>query len=436
VALSDSPSPRENLAPGVRRAEVVSWAMYDFANSGYTTVVITAVFNAYFVAVVAGNAPWATFAWTAALAVSYALIMITAPVIGAYADAHAAKKRLLLFTTVGCVVFTAGLALVGRGELAFGVALVVLSNYFFGSGENLIAAFLPEISRGEAMGKVSGWGWSLGYCGGLVALGLCIVYITYAQAHGATADEFVPVTMLITAALFAIASLPTFIFLRERAQPVVGASGVMRSAFARLTDTLGHARRHADLWRFLVCVVFYQAGIQTVVALAAVYAQEVMKFTTRDTLFLILVVNVTAAAGAFAFGLVQDRIGHVKTLVITLIGWLVAVVLAWMAETAAMFWVVANLVGVCMGSSQSAGRALVGYLSPPARTAEFFGLWGLAVKLSAILGPMTYGLVTWITLGNHRFAMLVTGMFFVAGIAILRGLDTARGRAAALQHER
>jgi len=435
VALSDSPSPRENLAPGVRRAEVVSWAMYDFANSGYTTVVITAVFNAYFVAVVAGNAPWATFAWTAALAVSYALIMITAPVIGAYADAHAAKKRLLLFTTVGCVVFTAGLALVGRGELAFGVALVILSNYFFGSGENLIAAFLPEISRGEAMGKVSGWGWSLGYCGGLVALGLCIVYVTYAQAQGATADEFVPVTMLITAALFAIASLPTFIFLRERAQPVVGASDVMRSAFARLTDTLGHARRHTDLWRFLVCVVFYQAGIQTVVVLAAVYAQEVMKFTTRDTLFLILVVNVTAAAGAFAFGLVQDRIGHVKTLVITLIGWLVAVVLAWMAETTAMFWVVANLVGVCMGSSQSAGRALVGYLSPPARTAEFFGLWGLAVKLSAILGPMTYGLVTWITLGNHRFAMLVTGMFFVAGIAILRGLDAARGRAVALQHE-
>ena len=406
--------------------------MYDFANSGYTTVVITAVFNAYFVAVVAGNAPWATFAWTAALAVSYALIMITAPVIGAYADAHAAKKRLLFFTTVGCIVFTSGLALVGRGELAFGVALVILSNYFFGTGENLIAAFLPEISRGEAMGKVSGWGWSLGYCGGLVALGLCIVYVTYAQAQGATADEFVPVTMLITAALFAIASLPTFIFLRERAQPVVGASDVMRSAFARLTDTLGHARRHTDLWRFLVCVVFYQAGIQTVVVLAAVYAQEVMKFTTRDTLFLILVVNVTAAAGAFAFGHVQDRIGHVKTLVITLIGWLVAVVLAWMAETTAMFWVVANLVGVCMGSSQSAGRALVGYLSPPARTAEFFGLWGLAVKLSGILGPMTYGLVTWITLGNHRLAMLVTGAFFVIGLGILGGLDVARGRRAAI----
>ena len=431
--MASSSRSEENLAPGVRRIEVVSWALYDFANSGYTTVVITAIFNAYFVAVVAGNAPWATFAWTAALAVSYALVVLTAPVIGAYADVHAAKKRLLLLTTAGCVVFTAGLALVGRGELALGVALVILSNFFFSSGENLIAAFLPEIAQGEAMGKVSGWGWSLGYCGGLLSLGLCLVYVTFAQARGATAEEFVPVTMLITAALFAAASLPTFIFLRERAQPVAGASDVVRSAYARVADTLGHARRHVDLWRFLVCVVFYQAGIQTVIALAAVYAQEVMKFTTRDTLTLILVVNITAAAGAFAFGHVQDRLGHLRTLVITLIGWLIAVVLAWMAETVTMFWAVANLVGICLGSSQSAGRALVGYLSPPARTAEFFGLWGLAVKLSSILGPVTYGVVTWITLGNHRFAMLVTGVFFVIGIGILAGLDVARGRRAALE---
>src|SRR5512134_448728 len=223
VASSNSTSPRENLAPGVRPVEVFSWAMFDFANSGYTTVVITAVFNVYFVAVVAGNAPWATFAWTAAVAVSYALIVVTAPVIGAYADVHAAKKRLLLFTTLGCVVFTAGLALVGEGQLALGIALVILSNFFFGSGENLIAAFLPELARGEAMGKVSGWGWSLGYLGGIVALGACLVYVTHAQAQGATAAEFVPVTMLITAAVFAIASLPTFIFLRERAQPLAGA---------------------------------------------------------------------------------------------------------------------------------------------------------------------------------------------------------------------
>ncbi|MBM3358666.1 MAG: MFS transporter [Betaproteobacteria bacterium] len=407
--------------------------MYDFANSGYTTVVITAVFNAYFVAEVAGRAPWATLAWTSALAVSYVLIMLTAPLIGAYADAHAAKKRLLIATTLGCVLFTAGLALVGSGDLVLGIALIVLSNFFFGTGENLVAAFLPEIAQGEALGRVSGWGWSLGYLGGLVSLGACLAYVAHAQAQGAQAADFVAVTMLITAGIFALASLPTFLFLRERAVPVAAPSDVLRSAFARVRETLRHAGAYADLRRFLACIVFYQAGIQTVVALAAVYAQEVMGFTTRDTLFLILVVNVTAAAGALAFGQVQDRIGHVPTLVLTLIGWIATVLLAWAAEGPLLFWIAANLVGVCLGSSQSAGRALIGYLSPRARTAEFFGLWGLAVKLSSILGPVTYGVVTWLTHGDHRLAMLVTGLYFIVGLAILAGIDVARGRRAALE---
>ena len=183
--------------------------MYDFANSGYTTVVITAVFSAYFVAEVAGDAPWATFAWTAALAVSYALIMLTAPLLGAWADAHAAKKRLLAATTIGCVLFTAALALVGRGDVGLAITLIILSNFFFGSGENLIAAFLPEIARGEALGRISGWGWGLGYLGGLVALGLCLAYVSDAQAAGSPATVFVPVTMLLTAMIFALASLPT-----------------------------------------------------------------------------------------------------------------------------------------------------------------------------------------------------------------------------------
>jgi len=423
---------RSSLAPGVRRREVWAWAMYDFANSGYTTVVITAVFSAYFVAEVAGNAPWATFAWTAALAVSYALVMLTAPVIGAYADARAAKKRLLLFTTIGCVAFTAGLALAGRGDVAAGVTLIILSNFFFGTGENLIAAFLPELAKGEAMGRISGWGWSLGYLGGLVSLGASLAYVTWAQAQGLPATDFVPVTMLITAAIFALAVLPTFFLLKERAvaQPATGLP--VRAAFAQLCETLRTAHRYRDLRRFLLCLVFCQAGIQTVIALAAIYAQQAMGFTTRDTLLLILVVNVTAAAGAFAFGYVQDRLGHVRTIVLTLIGWIITVLLAWSAEGPALFWVAANLVGVCLGSSQSAGRALVGYLSPPGRQAEFFGLWGLAVKFSSILGPLTYGVVTWLSGGDHRLAMLITGVYFVAGIVIVARVDAGRGRAAAL----
>src|SRR6185503_7135020 len=190
--------------------------MYDFANSGYTTVVITAVFGAYFVGVVAGGTPWATFAWTAALSISYALILLTGPLIGAWADAHAAKKELLLFSTVGCVLFTALLALVSPGQVALALALIVLSNYFFGTGENLIAAFLPELADSRAMGRVSGWGWAFGYLGGLAALALCLAYLL---GSGRPASEAVPVTMLITAAFFAVAATPTFLVLRERAVP-------------------------------------------------------------------------------------------------------------------------------------------------------------------------------------------------------------------------
>jgi UMF1 family MFS transporter len=417
--------------------EVLAWAMYDFANSGYTTVVITAIFNAYFVRVVAGNAPWATLAWTATLAVSYAAVVVTAPAIGAWADLRAAKKRLLWITTIGCVAGTAALGLAGPETLVLACVMIAVSNFFFGTGENVAAAFLPEIARGEAMGRVSGWGWSLGYLGGMLTLGLCLVYVTFAERAGQTAAQFVPVTMLITAAMFMLAALPTLLVLRERAVPQPGSGrGAARQAFARIADTARHARRYRDLARFLACLVFYQAGVQAVVALAAIYAEQAMGFTTAETIVLILVVNLTAAIGAFAFGYVQDRLGHAQTVALTLVGWIAMIVLAWWATDRTTFWIAANLAGICLGSSQSAGRALVGYLSPPAHRAEFFGLWGLAVKLSSILGPVTYGLATWLSGGDHRRAMLITGAYFIAGLAILATVNVRRGRIAALRAER
>jgi UMF1 family MFS transporter len=418
----------------VRPREVLAWAMYDFANSGYTTVVITAVYNAYFVGVVAQRAPWATLAWTVTLAVSYVLIMLTAPVVGAYADLRAAKKVLLAITTVGCIVFTAALALTGPSSLVLAMVLVAASNYFFGTGENLVAAFLPELAEGESLGTVSGWGWALGYVGGLIALGLCLAYVTWAEGAGQEATEYVPVTMLITAAFFAIAALPTFLVLRERAvpQPVDPHHRFVHDAFLRLAHTLRHAAQYRDLARFLLCVTIYQAGVQTVVALAAIYAQEALGFSTPETITMILAVNITAALGAFAFGGVQDRLGHIRTLTLTLLLWIATIACAWLAEGRPLFWVAANLAGLSLGASQSAARALVGYLSPETRRAEFFGLWGFAVKLSAIIGPVSYGLVSWLSHGDHRLAILVTGAFFVVGLALLAGVDVSRGRRAAL----
>lgn len=409
--------------------------MFDFANSGYTTVVITAVFNVYFVAIVTEGAVWGTFAWTLALSVSYALIVFTAPLIGAYADVHAAKKKLLVITTLGCIVATALLGLVGPGELGLGIGLLIVSNFFFGTGENLIAAFLPEIARGKALGKVSGWGWGLGYIGGLLTLALCLAYVTYAQGLGHGSAQFVPVTMLITAAVFLLAALPTFLWLKERARPQPLPSGGYAGVFARTWHTVQHAREYKDLMRFLVCILFYQAGVQSVITLAAIYATEAMGFETNDTIMLILVVNVTASLGALVFGHVQDRIGHKATIALTLLGWLLTIVVAWMAQTRGVFWIAANMAGLCLGASQSAGRALVGYLSPAKRRAEFFGLWGLAVKLSSIFGPVTYGAVTWVSGGDHRRALLTVGVFFVIGLLILAGINVQRGHESALHDD-
>jgi UMF1 family MFS transporter len=422
------------LNDGVRKREVFGWAMYDFANSGYTTVVLTAVFNAYFVGVVAQGADWATLAWTLAIGASSLVVMLTMPAIGAYADLRAAKKRLLVITTIGCVLATIALAKAGRGDVAWAVAAVIVSNVFYAYGESLTAAFLPELARREALGKVSGWGWSFGYFGGMLSLGLSLGYVIWAQGQGQPATSFVPVTMLITAAVYGLASIATFVLLRERAQPqivsTVAAAGV-GAALARLGNTWRQAQRYRDFVWLLACATAYQAGISVVIALAAVYAEQVLGFKQTDTMMLVFLVNIASALGAFAFGYWQDRIGHKVALGVTLVGWIVMTVLAYLATSATLFWVAAVIAGLCMGSSQSAGRALAALLAPAAQRAEFFGLWTFATRLSAIVGPVTYGLVTWVTSGNHRLAILSTAVFFVAGLVLLKPIDIARGAQAA-----
>ena len=428
--------PQQALNAGVRKREVFGWAMYDFANSGYTTVVLTAVFSAYFVGVVAGGADWATLAWTLAISASSLIVMLTMPAIGAYADLRAAKKRLLALSTTGCVLATAALALAGPGDVWLAVAALVLSLTFYSYGESLIAAFLPELARDDAMGRMSGWGWSFGYLGGMLALGLGLVYVSAAQSRGEPATAFVPVVMLITAAIYGMASLATFALLRERATPApessveAGMAG-LKGSLQRLAQTWKQALRYRDLRWFLACCVCYQAGISVVITLAAVYAGQVLGFKQADTMLLVFMVNIAAVAGAFAFGYWQDRAGYKLSLAFTLVGWLLMTMLAGFATGPAMFWAAAVIAGLCMGASQSAGRAITGLLTPPDRKAEFFGLWSFATNLAVVVGPLTYGLITLLTGGNHRMAILSTSLFFVGGLWLLVPIDMARGKHAA-----
>ncbi len=425
------------LNDGVRKREVFGWAMYDFANSGYTTVVLTAVFNAYFVSVVAQGAAWGTLAWTLAIAASSLIVMLTLPAVGAHADLRANKKRLLVGCTVACVLGTLALVGAGPGDLWLAVLAIVVSNVAFSYGESLTAAFLPELARPEALGRVSGWGWSFGYLGGMLTLGLSLVYVLAAQQRGEPATSFVPVTMAITATVYAVASLATFALLRERAVPQntvdEASTGVgIGASLARLAGTWRTARRHRDFCWLLACGACYQAGIAVVITLAAVYAEQALGFKQADTMLLIFLVNIAAAAGAFAFGYGQDRIGHRLALAITLVGWLVMTVLAVLATGPGLFWIAALIAGLCMGSSQSAGRAMAGLFTPADRRGEFFALWTFATRASAVVGPLTFGLITWLTGGNQRLAMGCTAVFFVGGLLLLAKVDMSRGERAAL----
>ena len=427
--------PDSALNPGVRRREVFGWAMYDFANSGYTTVVLTAVFSAYFVAGIAGKADWATLAWTLALGVSNAVVMLLMPAIGAWADAHAQKKRLLMLTTAGCVLATAALALAQPGMVALAVGLIIVSNIFYSFGESLTASFLPELARPEAMGRVSGLGWGLGYLGGMLTLGLCLAYVLWAQQRGEPAARFVPVTMLLTAVMYGLPALVTFALLREHARPPVAgtrAAVTVGDALRHLRQTYRQAAHLPDLRLLLGSTVCYQAGVAVAIALAAIYAEQVIGFAPQETMVLILVLNLAAALGALVFGYVQDRIGHRLALSLTLVGWIAVCVIAALAQDKAQFWVAATIAGLCMGSSQSAGRAMVGLFVPRQQLAEFFGLWTTATRIASIVGPISYGLITWLAGGNQRIAIVACSAFFVAGLLFLWPMRVQRGREAAL----
>ena len=438
MAESAGPAQETRRRNPAATRELLAWAFYDFANSGYTTVVLTTIYSAYFVGVIAAGLEQqspgsATLLWTLAIGAANLFVLLSGPVIGAIADYRATKKRFLLVSSLLCIATTALLATAGPGQLGLAVVLLTLSAIAFASGENLIAAFLPEIAHRDNMGRVSGYGWSLGYFGGLLTLGSCLAYINWASGRGQDATDYVPVTLLITAAIFAVTATPTFLWLRERAipGPAAGGASYLRAGMAQVKTTLRDAAKLPDLFRFLWCLALFQAGVATVVVIAAIYAQEVMDFDNQQLIVLIMVVNLTAAIGAFAFGYAQDRWGSVRSLAVALLVWIAAIAVTFCADTPADVWLAGNLMGLAMGATQAGGRALIGQLTPESRNGEIFGLWGLANRAAAIVGPVSYGVISRLSGGNHRLALLSTAGFFVLGLLLLFTVNEKRGKIAA-----
>lgn len=394
--------------------------MYDFANSSYTTIVITAVYAAYFTRHLAGGQPWAVMLWTCTLGASNAVVLASSPALGRIADRRFGKKGPLAICTIGCVGLTTALAS-GLGQsLAAAVALTFGSYVFYSWGEVFMSAFLPELAQRESIGRVSGWGWAWGYVGGMAALGGCLAYVQWAQRHGVAATHYVPVTVAISALFYAAGAVLTFALLRDRRTQRV-ADDVLDLHSLRPLAVLAQLRSEPGVLRFLAAGVCFQAGVGVAITSASIYAQDVMGFAPSETIELLFLVSIAAAGGALLWGHAQDRWGHRRVILLALVLWLLACALVAFTSSREAFWAACALAGACMGSVQSAARAAMACFIPPRREAEYYGLWAMASKLAFIVGPILYGAASW-GLHDLRQATAVPTLLFVAAIGLLQGV--------------
>jgi UMF1 family MFS transporter len=420
------------------RWEIMSWAMFDFANSSYTTVIITVAFSVYFTRLVAPGR--GDFLWGLGIAIGNLIVLLLSPVIGAIADGSGRKKQFLGATYVICVVGTLLLYFVTPGQAGLGLFLLVVSFVGFSFSENLTAAFLPELSTPENVGRISGLGWGLGYFGGLG----CLLLVQPLLAGGFDLDN-VPhlrLAWLLTGLFFLVAALPTFLFLNERARRSTRPMGeFVREGFGRLRETARSVRQFSELVRFLSVFFLYSAGLTSVIAFAGIFAVQTLQFTPKQLTLLFLLLQLSSAGGAFVFGLIQDRIGATRTIQITLALWILICVGAYLCGDGQtevlpgitgkqLFWAVGLASGLGIGSLQSASRGLVGLFSPPEKSGEFFGFWGLAGKGAYMIGPLIFGVIA-TQAGSQRTAMLSTAAFFVVGLIGMGFVSEKRGRAAA-----
>ena len=415
--------------------EIWAWCMYDFANSSFTTLIVTVAYSVYFIQVVAGELPEAGAAeqlWFRGYAASVLVAAFLLPVLGAVADARAAKRAFLIASTILCVACTAVLALVEPGDVWMGLVVFGLANIAFELGFMFCSAFLVELAPPERMGRLSGYGWGLGYVGGLLSLALAYPFIS----GGLGEDNLFSyrLSFAATAGFFLIASLPTFLFLRERTVPHIGRAGegVWRQGLARLLSTARQITRYRDLALYLVAYLIYTDGINTVIVASAIFANKVLDFSPADLIIYFLVTQITAGLGSLAFGFLADRRGAKRTITVTLVIWIVLVSCAAAVQTPLQFYAIGLVAGAALGANQATSRALMGQFTPPGKQAEFFGFFSVIGKFAAILGPLVYGEVTAVT-GSQRWAVLSIAPFFIIGLLALQFVNEQRGKVVAQQ---
>ncbi len=417
-----------------RRGEVTAWAMYDFACSAFTTIIVTFVFSKYYADVVVGDDIAGPIYWTRAINASAIIVALVTPVLGAVADLAGRKKLFLGIVSVQCILFTVLLFWAGPGDAVRAALFFIIANVGFEAAQVFYNSLLLDITDRKTIGRVSGFGWGLGYIGGLLALVLALGMI-----RGWLPDtDYLDVRSiaLLVAAWYAVFMLPLFLYVREGPPqaPPSSTAAYFRLGFGRVAGTLGHLRTYREAAKLLVARLIYNDGLTTIFAMAAIYAGAAFGMPLEEFLVLGIAINLAAGIGAYAFGFVDDRIGGKWTILISLVVLTAATATAALTRSVATFWVAGIVLGIMVGPNQSASRSLLSRMVPEQKQGEFFGFYAFSGKLSSVLGPLTYGLVLGAT-ESHRAAVGSVAAFFVVGLLVLLTVDERGGMAAALTLE-
>lgn len=429
-------------APMSTRRERWSWYLYDFGNSAYASVVLLAVYSAYFQGKVVGG-PEGSRLWGIAVGIAMLVVAVTAPVLGAVADFSGAKKRFLLAFTVMSCLFTAGLFFATPGAVALGMGFFILAEIGYRAAQVFYDAFLPEIAAPEEMGRVSGTGWAVGTAGGVVCLLIILPLVMLFQGL-----FMVRFSLVITALFFALSTVPLFLFVREKAQPQPLPPGetYLSVAFGRIRATFREARRFKEFLKFLAAYLIYNDGIMMIMDFAGIIGAVLFGLDQQRLILFMILVQVTNVAGAYGFGLLVDRIGGKQSLFLALTLLVALVVALFFTYSVVGFFLIGALAGIAMAGAQSVSRTMVAFLCPPEKSAEFYGFFTMSGRTSSFIGPTVYGIVaaeaalwyrarglgaTLAEQNGQRIALLCIAAFVLAGMAILAFVREREARAAA-----
>lgn len=419
---------RAPVKDAASRGAVWAWSFYDFANSPFSTSIMSVIFNVYFAKVVAEHSPlYGDTLWGILVSISTLLAGLLGPISGAMADRRGSKKSYLAICAVSGSVTTAGLFWSGPDTLFFSSILLIIANLSFSCSLSFYNSFLISLSTPASIGRVSGLGWALGYIGSGICLALNLALIQKPELFGIPTDNYFPIrlTCLICAVWWALFTIPLLLWVPEpdgsgRHETLGQTFG---HAWKSVRDSIKGARTlNKNLFLCLISYLLYNDGIETVIVMAALFASQILNMSQSEIISCFLMIQFVAFFGALLFGRLGDYLGNKKALQVALTLWSVVIFWALFINSKTEFWWAGALIAIVLGGSQSLSRSLFGRLLPPGQEAQFYGFQNLSSKISATLGPLVYGISRQLT-GSPRIAILSMLIFFIAGQALLSGVQ-------------